>query len=365
MLKRGILLTGALIFFIILTGCFQGEQSLEEMDPPQDAEAVDNLEEEVTTEDTEAVEDDESDVNEEETGGIADETNPRELYLLDSNGMVASQTLELPSPGSKEVATQVVEYLVKGGPVTSMLPNGFQAVLPEGTEVLGLNLQEDGTIVVDLSEEFENYEAENELNILESMTYTLTQFDNVQKMQLMINGHPQEEMPVNGTPIREGYSRANGINITGTDTLDLVSSNAVTIHYPTEHNENRYYVPVTQYVNSDNDEMFGSIVEEMIQGPGLNTNVTHVFNAQTELTDTPTLEDGVLELVFSEDVLTDTEQAMISDEVMETIVRTLTGQQSVDAVDVKVENMDQLVNENGETYDEPVTGQSFLPSEKL
>src|SRR5699024_402390 len=65
------------------------------------------------------------------------ETVKRELYLIDADGMVAPQTVELPK--SEQVATQAMEYLVKGGPVTDILPNGFEAVLPQGTEILGLN----------------------------------------------------------------------------------------------------------------------------------------------------------------------------------------------------------------------------------
>ncbi|GAB3064734.1 GerMN domain-containing protein [Virgibacillus ainsalahensis] len=363
MLKRGIFLTGALTLTIILAGCFQGEQSLEEIDPPEDAEAVDNLEEAKGEESEETEEVSEEEVSEEEV--TESETVARQLFLVDSNGMVASQTLELPMIESKEVAAQVLEHLVKGGPVTSMLPNGFQAVLPEGTEILGLNLNENGTMIVDVSEEFENYKAEDELKILEAMTHTLTQFDSVEKMQLRINGSPQESMPVNGTPIGEGYSKANGINITDTDTLDLVNSKAVTMYYPAEHNENRYYVPVTQYIENNSENMFNSIVHSLIEGPGYDTNVTHVFNDSISLTRKPTLDDGVLELEFSDEILAEAEQAVISDEVMESLVRTLTEQQSVEAVQVKVENVDQLVNENGETYDEPVTRQTFSSTEKL
>ncbi|WP_249870946.1 GerMN domain-containing protein [Oceanobacillus saliphilus] len=350
--KRGMLLTGTICISVILSGCFQGEQSLEEIDPPQNAEAVDNLEnisEEVNN-DSEAV--------------VA-ETVPRQLFLIDSNGMVAQQTLELPAPNANEVAAQVLEYLVKGGPVTQLLPNGFQAVLPEGTEVLGLNLQEDGTMIVDVSEDFENYEAIDELKILEAMTHTLTQFENVNKIKIRVNGHPLDEMPVNGTPIHDGYSRANGINIVDTDTLDLLDSRAVTMYYPAEHGENRYYVPVTQYIEFDRDNEFGSILQALIDGPGFNTNVVHVFNPETLLASEPVLDAGVLEIVFNEGILKDTDQAVISDEVMETIVRTLTQQRNIDAVNVKVENVNQLVNENGEAYTEPVTTETFIPTEKL
>ncbi|MCG3421058.1 GerMN domain-containing protein [Oceanobacillus jordanicus] len=355
MYKRGILLTGSITMAILLSGCFQGEESLEDMDPPQNASPVDNIED---GEDNESVAGDgeETSVN---------ETVPRELYLVDANGMVAAQTIELPNPESKEVASQVLEHLVKGGPVTSMLPNGFQAVLPEGTQILGVNLQEDGTIVVDFSEEFQDYDAKEELQILESITHTLTQFENVNTVQLQINGHAVKEMPVNGTPIGEGYSRANGINVTETDTTDLINSKAVTMYYPTEHDENRYYVPVTQYVETNDEEIYASIIQSLLEGPGFNTNVQHVFNSTTLLTGEPTLSDGVLNLTFNEDILLKDGEGVIADEVMETIVRTLTEQQGIEAVDVKVENVEQLVNENGETYEEPVTKQQFTPTEKL
>lgn len=361
--KKGLLLTGAMVFmFIMLTGCFQGEQTLDELDaPPENAEAVDNADS--------IIEDDESelseDMDEENNQDIVQETVARQLYLVDANGMLVAQTLELPAPESKEVATQVLEYLVKEGPVTPILPNGFQAVLPEGTEILGLNLQEDGTLIVDVSEDFKNYEAKEELTLLEAMTYTLTQFENINKIKLWINGDPQEEMPVNGTPIGGGYSRTNGINIIKSDTIDLINSQAVTMYYPAEFNKNRYFIPVTRHVERVNDELFSSMVEALIDGPGYDINALHVFNTETSLLNPPKLKDGVLELTFSKDILQDIDKSIISDEVMETLVRTFTEQIAVESIEVKVENVNNLLNENGEPYNEPVTTNTFIPVSKM
>lgn len=349
------LLLGAFGLIIMLTACFQGEQTLREMDPPNYAEAVNEAEE---TE--EAVPAQESNDELEQTV-----TAPRELYLIDSNGMVASQVLELPVSESNEVAAQALEYLVEGGPITEILPNGFRAVLPAGTEILGLNLRDDGTMVIDLSEEFKNYQAEDELKIIEAVTHTLTQFDKVEKVEIWINGHSLDEMPVNGTPIGQGYSRANGINLVQTDTLDYVNSQAVTMYYPAKHQSKRYYIPVTQHVETDGGNYYQAIVQALMDGPGFNKNVLHVFNNEAILVEEPVFEDGVLELIFNEAILEDDEQSIIADEVMETIVRTMTQQQSVEAVEVKVENRDQLVNENGEVYSEPVTADKFVPAEKL
>lgn len=345
-----------MMFTLLLTGCFKGEQSMEEIDAPpkEGAEAVDNQDgadkhSEVTDEG-----------EKEEEGTVA-----RELYLVDSEGMVVSQKLELPQEDSKAVAAQALEYLVKDGPVSSILPNGFQAVLPAETEVLGMNLQEDGTMVVNVSEEFSEYQPEEELNILEAMTFTLTQFENVDKVQLQIDGEPQDEMPVDGTPIGEGYSRANGINLKESGATDLINSESVTMYYPTEYNENRYYVPVTQHIETEGEDTFSSIVQTMLEGPRFDTNTTHVFNSETELEKKPSLNNGVLELEFNEEILKDQDKAIISDEVMETLVRTLTEQEGVEAVDVQVKDVDQIVNENEEAYTEPVTQKTFVPTEKL
>lgn len=334
------------MIFIFLTGCFKGEQTMEEIDPPNETETVEKNE--TTSEETQS-----EDAEKRHTTTVA-----RQLYLIDTNGMVVPQILELPFPESKEVAKQVLEYLVKEGPVTPLLPNGFQAVLPEGTEVLGITLQDDGTMVVDLSEEFKNYEAKDEQKILQAMTYTLTQFEQIKKIKIWLNGHPLDEMPVDGTPISNGHSRANGINIVNSDVVDIVMGQAVTLHFPTEYNNIRYYVPVTKYVSKSDKNIYESVVYSLLNGPGPETNLIHVFNSETTLVDSPVLEDGILKLVFSEDILKNKEQAMISDEVMETLVRSLTELEEVEGVDIKVENMEKLVNENGEILNEPVMRKS-------
>lgn len=339
---------------LLLTGCFQGEQSLQDMDPPPNAEEVDGKEDSAT---------DKEETANEESDSTA-QTVERQLFLLDSNGLVAPQSLELPVPESKEVAAQVLEYMVKDGPVTALLPNGFQAVLPADTEILGVDISE-GTITVDLSEDFTEYAASEEKQILEAMTFTLTQFDNVERVKLRVGGQDLKAMPVNGTPIANGYTRANGINIVESDTVDLINSKAVTMYFPTEHENNQYFVPVTQYVQAKDGNLHQAIVQALIDGPAYETNLMHVFNDETILVDDPKLNSGVLDLVFSQDVLKDMENGVIADAVMETLVRTLTEQESIEAVNIKVENVEQIANESGEVYTEPVTRESIIPSEKL
>lgn len=363
--KKSVYMGFLMLFVLFLTtgcGLFQGEQTLEEIDVPKDQST--NTETDITTDATKQTEKaSESDKEGIEVTADQAETVPRELYLLNEEGLIVPQTVELPK--TDLVAQQVLEYLIKDGPVTSMLPNGFEAVLPAGTEINQMNIQEDGTLIVDVSEEFKEYQPEEEKNIIEAMTYTLTQFDNVERVTLWIDGKEQTEMPVNGTPLKNGYSRANGINIYHPDGVDLMDSKAVTLYYPTQQNEQMYYVPVTQYVEMDKQTDYQSMVQALLKGPAYDMDLLNVFNPNVSIKAEPSVEDGVLHVSFSKEILNDENNASISDEVMETLVLTLTNKEEVEAVSVEVEGVDQVFNEHGVPYTEPVTRDTFVPTGSL
>lgn len=342
------------MLFTFLVGCMKGEQTGSSLDVSEEVEFVDELPEE-------DVDGDSPEESDESTG----QTVLRSLYLIDANGKVVPQQLELPKIESKEVATQVLQYLVKGGPITAILPNGFQAVLPEDTEILSLNLQDDGTLIVDVSQEFENYNAKDELSIIQAMTYTLTQFDSVERVKLRIEGVDQSEMPINGTPISEGYSRSNGINIVDKNFNGISNSRAVTMYYPKQFNDNYYFVPMTQYIDTTNENYLDSLVTTLINGPGYEESIIQVFNPKAMLSEKPILKDGVLQLVFNEYILKDEDKSIIADDVIETLVRSLTEQDLVQAIDIKVKDRDQIINEDGEPYNKPVTDQIIKRKSKL
>lgn len=351
---RGVLLVSFLLFVTFLVaGCFQGEQTLEEIDVPEEVIFED--------EENEADLDEQQDELEDELDE-SEATVAREIYLIDADGLVVPQELNLPKTESAALTT--LEYMVQDGPVTPMLPNGFQAVLPVDTEVLGMNLQEDGTLIIDLSEEFTQYKAEEEVKILEAMTNTMTQFDKVERIKLWVNGEELEEMPVKGTPISSGYSPKQGINVFVDGKPNIQASKAVTVFYPKQNQDQIYYVPVTQYFSND-DQLYEKIIEAVMGAPIFGVEATKVFNEAANLVEQPELKEGVLQLVFNEDILKDKEEAVIADEVMETLVKSLTSLEDVEAVELKVEDQARVVNEEGKVYDRPVTIQELQNKEKM
>ncbi|RBW71554.1 GerMN domain-containing protein [Bacillus taeanensis] len=332
-----------LLLAVMLSGCvFDATKSTTEIDPPKDVNFVSE------DEPLEAVEDKKEANDVDETTSEEVETVTRQLYLMDKNGYVVPQSLNLPK--TKEVAKQAVEYLVKDGPVTDLLPNGFQAVLPAGTEVIGVNLDSD-TAIVDFSKEFADYDPSEEQKILQSITWTLTQFDNIKNVQIWINGYEQKVMPVNQTPVGEGVSRLDGINNETGNVVDMANSMGVTVYYLAQTEGTSYYVPVTKRIANKTDSV-AAVVEGLVDGPSIQSGLFSDFSSDVELLDVSIDDVGLATLNFNEALLN---QEIVSDHTLNALVLSLTEQTNIHQVAIQVNGEPTLKNASGEPLAEPVT----------
>jgi germination protein M len=339
---------------LTMTACsFGSNETNNEMDTPptnyvEEDESLD-LEEEPEEEPDEDMEEGDELGEEAVEGSIQ-----RELYLLDANGLVVPQTLELPK--TQSVLRQSLEYLVEGGPVSDMLPNGFRAVIPAGTEV-DVNLK-DGIAIADFSNEFKDYDPNQEKQILEAITWTLTQFDGVDSVQININGYKQDMMPVNNTPIGEGLSRANGINLETGSVTDVVNSKGVTLYFLAQNGNETYYVPVTRRVSLGEDSLTAAVTE-LLKGPSHESKLLTDFRQGVELVEDPMYENGTVTLDFNEALLSQMQSTAVSSEVLNMLALTLTEQEGVEKVAVTVNGDANVLTESGKIV-EPVSRPSLV-----
>jgi germination protein M len=338
------LLTGLLI---MSSGCgLLTEKTNNEIDPPQQ---VNYLEDGKSLD--EKGEDTDTLAGGKDAPAGATEAHQLQVFLIDENGMVVPQTMNLPL--SQEPAKQVVEHLVKDGKASNLIPNGMRAVLPAGTEVLDVNIDQ-GTAVVDFSEDFKEYAAEDEQKILQSLTYTLTQFDNVSAVKIRINGIDQKVMPVNQTPIGDSMSRADGINIETNGVVDVTGSQTVTVYFIGQNDEQFYYVPVTRVVPAK-DNLVKTTVDELLHGPSLQSGLLTDLRNTVELVSAPVEENGVVTLNFNEAIMSEKKNTAISDAVLNSLVLSLTEVNGVDKVLIKVNGKNEVLNEEGKKLTEPVS----------
>jgi germination protein M len=343
--KKAFLISAVFIFSSFLTGCglLQGEE-MKQIDPPQ----------KVTYENDVQLENDQTAAVKKKINAdkkAAESTVLTELYLIDKNGYVVPQTLPLPK--TEGIAKQALEHLVVNGPVTDMLPNGFKAVIPADTQ-LSVDIK-DGVATVDFSKEFANYKPEDELKILQSITWTLTQFDSVKKVKLQMNGKELDEMPVNGTPIGDGLTRADGINIDTKDVVDIANTKGLTVYFVGGEEGNYYYVPVTQRVENKAKNTIEAAIKELVEGPGYATNLQSEFSPDVKLIDKPKIENGKVTLNFNESIYGSYKEKIVSDHLLNTLVLSLTEQKGIESVSILVNGKAELVTEKGEKLSNSVT----------
>ncbi len=276
-----------------------------------------------------------------------------QLFLVDKKGYVVPTTVMLPETSS--VAKQALEYLVQEGPVTEYLPNGFQAVLPAETVVKSMDVQ-DGVATVDFSQEFTQYEAKNEKRILQSIVWTLTQFDSVKEVAIKVEGKPLSEMPVDKTQVSSRLTREIGINIEGTQLADVMNSHQVTLYFVKSEKDLNYLVPVTRRVSNAEANGVATIVQELVNGPKAGSNLSSDFMSDVALVDQPVIQNGVASLNFNANVLNiDGEQKSISSELMDALVLSLTEQAGISSVAVTVDGSKEILDETGKPLTAPVS----------
>lgn len=237
------------------------------------------------------------------------------IYLVDSDDYVARTSISSCNCDGEDKAKDLLEGLIIEGKKSNIIPNGFRSVIPSGTRVNSVSL-EDGVITIDFSSEFLEVNEKDEKKMIEAIVFTLTSIDGIDKVIIKVDGKEITKMP-SGNSLPTVLDRDYGIN----RVYELVNTNNIefyTVYYVNEYNDNRYYVPVTKYVNEKNDDRVKVIIKELSSSPIYETNLMSFLNANVNL-DSYEMVGSDLKLNFNELLLNDLDEKNILEEVVYTI----------------------------------------------
>lgn len=157
------------------------------------------------------------------------------------------------------------------------------APIPAETQVRDLYIR-DGIAYVDLSSEFVGNQAADDRYAqwaVETLVQTITQFDNIDKVQLLINGKVKEKMAT-GVDISEPLKPKEWLN-----PLDDGTDGQMVLLY--FDYRGKYLVPISRSVGLLTESLSRTALEELIKGPqglvGLNSVVpdnVHLLNYRVE-----------------------------------------------------------------------------------
>lgn len=263
------------------------------------------------------------------------------IYYFDSNDEVVPLTLDIPKV--EGIGQQVLSFMTINGPVEELLPEGFRAVLPEGTTCT-LNVKSDQQLaIVDFSNDFLSYEAksaEQEKKILDAVTWSLTEFPTIERVEIRVNGYNLEEMPVWNTPIIGPLSRTDGINLELSNNISISDTSAVTLYFLRVTENNEYYVPVTRLIPAT-DDIARATIEQLIIGPQSGSELVSSILPTTNVINVK-VSDNLIVADFDEGILGYDNQ--ISNQMVDMIIYSLTESTNISAIQIKIE---------GETKDLP------------
>ncbi|PZE19940.1 GerMN domain-containing protein [Paenibacillus xerothermodurans] len=296
------------------------------------------------------------------SGSVAQVASSVTVYATDANGFVAPVGVMVDT--SVEVAKKALEVMVEDGPSAGKLPSGFTAIIPKGTTVKGIDIKKDQKLaVVDFSKSFTDYNVQDERKILEAITWTMTGFPAVEKVELRVEGTPLKEMPQGATPLDEPLTRAMGINLEKPEDVEYGQSTPVTLYFLGQNTDNyKYYVPVTRMIKRT-DNVAQAVVEQLIAGPDQTTGLAGVMTPGAELKELKKAND-LITVDFSEGILGADKKAPA--EALNAVVLSLTENAGLATkVQITVGGNAKVSSSGDVNYSQPVSRPSTVNSVKL
>lgn len=238
------------------------------------------------------------------------------IYLLDKNDYVALTSITTCDCNILDKSKDLLNGLIIDGAKSAIIPNGFRSIIPTGTSILNVKLN-NKVLTVNFSKELLDISSEYEEAMIESIVYTLTSIEGIDKVNIQVEGKELTKLPHSKKNIPTSLDKSYGINkvydINNTKDID-----SITLYYVNSYNDNKYYVPVTKYINNDSQDKIKVIIEQLSNSLTYESNLMSYLSDSAKLLDYE-IDDKTIKLNFNNMILSDISSNNILEEVVYTI----------------------------------------------
>ena len=257
------------------------------------------------------------------------------IYLLDNYDKISRTMISVNKQNEISKAIDLLDGLTINGKKQDKLPNGFRGLLPVGTRVLDISLH-NKILKIDFSKEFNNIKMEYEEKLIESLVYTLTDIDGVDKIEIFIEGVKLKELPNSKKLLPEYLDKGYGIN-KEYELTNLNDIDSYTIYYVMNYNDEVYYTPITKYINNQGQDKVKIIIDELATNLTYESNLMSYLDSNIKLLDYE-IVDKTIKLDFNEAILSDITSSKILEEVKYTSGLSLCDELEIEKVIFLVNN---------------------------
>ncbi|WP_213818920.1 GerMN domain-containing protein [Garciella nitratireducens] len=322
-MKKRTIVVLFLIIGLLLSGCtiFQNRQEKNPLSQDQ----------------KNTTEDEKKDKEKEITNTQPEETRKVTLYYKDSGGYIVPVVRTMPKVES--IAKSALLALVDNAENRKDLKAlGLQPVLPANTQI-ELAIKEDGLIRVNFSKEILNVESKvEEQNMVKAIVYSLTEFENIDKVQLLVDNKIRETLTY-GTEIREPITRGNINSMNNTIEGEQAKLTLYMYNHPTD--QYTYFVPITKNIPASAKNV-ETAIQELIETKGEIADLELDIPEGTKLYGVD-VESGIAYVHFSEHLLQITDKGKLSN-LTKAIGLTLKEFGGIDGVNLVIDGENNNIN---------------------
>ena len=222
------------------------------------------------------------------------------IFLIDENDYVAMTTMNTDKDFDKKI-NSIVNALVYGD-------GKLKGVLNKDVKLLSYSVDGD-LLKLNFNMSFLDVSIDDEENMIESIIYSFTSLNNINKVMIFVEGERLSELPKSHRKLDLYLDRSYGINRI-VDITSIVDTKMVTIYYP---NNSDYYIPISYIVN-DSDDKVNIIVKYAKTNRFNNSNLSSHLDYQVELMNYEATENEVF-LNFNEVLLDSVYDGKLKEEV--------------------------------------------------
>lgn len=264
------------------------------------------------------------------------------VYLLDSNDYVARVLISASNESSVSKALSLIDALIIGGKKENVIPNGFRSIMPSGTKVNDIKL-EDGVLIIDFSKDILDIDKKYEDKMIEALTYTLTSINDIDSIKLLVDGEELKKLPNSNKILPTFLDKSYGINkiyeITNVGNID-----SYTVYFVNSVNDSKYYIPVTKYINDNKQDKIRIIIDELATSFTYQSNLNSFLNENAKLLNYEVI-DKQIKLNFNDMIFSDITNNDILEEVVYTICLSINDSIDIDSV-VFMANDKEMLRKN-------------------
>ena len=261
--------------------------------------------------------------------------NFHNIFLLNKDNYVSKTKIEVNSLKKDKLIEELIQIMTIDGKYQDKISNGFNPILPVDTKLLNKEIK-DNLLILDFSKELLETNSNLEEKEIESIVYTMTEIKGIDSITIKVNGEILKKLPKSGIYLSDILTRDFGIN-KKYDVLSFKDISKVTIYYISKtNNQDTYYIPVTKYINS-NDDKIKIIIDELSSKISYESNLMSFLNYNAKLVNY-SFNDNEIDLNFNEYLFDNREDKKVLEEVIYSISYSIEDTLNVNKINFFVNN---------------------------